>query len=70
MTKAQNPATRPTAIAADLADASEDRVQVCYRISRDDRDALHRLALDRRTSLQRLLDEAVGDLRAKFQSDS
>lgn len=69
MTKLQNPSTRPTAIAADLAEASEGRVQVCYRISRDDRDALHRLALQRRTSLQRLLDEAVGDLRAKLQSD-
>lgn len=69
MRKLQSPATRPTAIAADLVEASQDRVQVCYRISRDDRDALHRLALERRTSLQRLLDEAVGDLRAKFQCD-
>lgn len=69
MTKSQSLGFRPTAVADDLAEASENRVQVCYRISRDDRDALHRLALERRTSLQRLLDEAVGDLRAKFHSD-
>jgi hypothetical protein len=31
---------------------------------------LHRLALDRRTNLQGLLDEAVGDLLAKLQADT
>lgn len=60
---------RATAIAADLAEETEARVQICYRLSRERRDMLHRLALDRRTNVQALLDEALGDLLAKLQAD-
>ena len=60
--------TRKTAIAADLLDPVEARSQLCYRLSREKRDQLHRLALDRHTNLQGLLDEAVGDLLAKHQA--
>jgi hypothetical protein len=58
------------ATAADLADEGEARVQICYRLSREKRDMLHRLALGRRTNLQGLLDEALGDLLAKLQVDN
>lgn len=61
---------RATAVAEDLLEPSEGRAQICYRLSRDRRDLLHRLALNRRTNLQALLDEAVGDLLAKFQADT
>ena len=61
---------RPTATAADLAEETEARAQICYRLSRDKRDMLHRVALDRRTNLQGLLDEAVGDLLVKLQADA
>lgn len=61
---------RATATAADLAEETEARAQICYRLSRDKRDMLHRVALDRRTNLQGLLDEAVGDLLAKLQVDT
>ncbi|WP_332719797.1 hypothetical protein [Pelagibacterium mangrovi] len=61
---------RATAIAPDLVEETEARAQICYRLSRERRDMLHRLALDRRTNLQGLLDEAVGDLLAKLQADS
>lgn len=60
---------RATAVAADLAEPHEGRAQICYRLSRERRDFLHRVALDRRTNLQGLLDEAVGDLLAKLQAD-
>jgi hypothetical protein len=60
---------RATAIAEDLLEPIEGRAQICYRLSRDRRDLLHRVALDRRTNLQGLLDEAVGDLLAKIQAD-
>ncbi|HWV21450.1 MAG TPA: hypothetical protein VN036_10510 [Devosia sp.] len=60
---------RAIATAADLAEETEARAQICYRLSREKRDMLHRLALDRRTNLQGLLDEAVGDLLAKLQAD-
>ena len=60
---------RATATAADLAEEGEARAQICYRLSRETRDMLHRLALDRRTTVQGLLDEAVGDLLAKLQAD-
>ena len=60
---------RATATADDLKDETGARAQICYRLSRDRRDMLHRLALDRRTNLQGLLDEAVGDLLAKLQAD-
>lgn len=63
------PPFRATATAADLTEETEARAQICYRVSRDRRDMLHRLALDRRTNLQGLLDEAVGDLLAKLQAD-
>lgn len=62
--------TRTTVTAPDLTDdTSKGRAQICYRLSRDKRDQLHRLALDRHTNLQNLLDEAVGDLLAKLQLD-
>lgn len=65
-----NSPRRATAIAPDLADEGEARAQICYRLSREKRDILHRLALDRRTNLQGLIDEAVGDLLAKLQVDN
>lgn len=61
--------TRKTAVAEDLLDLIEARSQICYRLTREKRDALHRLALDRHTNVQGLLDEAVGDLLAKHQAD-
>ncbi|QYO76556.1 hypothetical protein [Devosia salina] len=67
-TSPQSP-LRVTAIAPDLAEETQARAQICYRLSRERRDMLHRLALDRRTNLQGLLDEAVGDLLAKLQAD-
>lgn len=63
------PPLRATAITHDLAEETDARAQICYRLSRERRDALHRLALDRRTTVQGLLDEAVGDLLAKLQAD-
>lgn len=61
---------RATATATDLTEETGARAQICYRLSRERRDMLHRLALDRRTNLQGLLDEAIGDLLAKLQADS
>jgi hypothetical protein len=43
---------RATAIAPDLVEETEARAQICYRLSRERRDMLHRLALDRHTNLQ------------------
>jgi hypothetical protein len=60
--------TRKTAVAADLLDPADASAQICYRLTREKRDRLHRLALDRNTNLQTLLDEAVGDLLAKHQA--
>lgn len=65
-----NPAKpRATAVAEDLLEPSEGRAQICYRLSRERRNLLHRLALDRRTNVQALLDEAVGDFLTKIQAD-
>ncbi|MBU1303984.1 MAG: hypothetical protein KKF33_00490 [Alphaproteobacteria bacterium] len=61
--------TRKTAVAADLLDLIEARSQICYRLTREKRDALHRLALDRHTNVQGLLDEAIGDLLSKHRAD-
>lgn len=61
--------TRKTAIATDLLEPVEDRSQLCYRLTREKRNQLHRLALDRHTNVQAILDEAVGDLLAKYQID-
>lgn len=61
--------TRKTAVAADLLDPVEARSQICYRLTRERRNLLHHLALDRQTNVQGLLDEAVGDLLAKYQAD-
>lgn len=69
MNTSPKPRIRATATAADLAEETEARAQICYRLSRERRDILHRLALDRRTNVQALLDEAVGDLLAKLQAD-
>lgn len=69
MNASPKPPLRTTATAADLAEETEARAQICYRLSRERRDMLHRLALDRRTNVQALLDEAVGDLLAKLQAD-
>ena len=60
---------RANAMAPDLMADTEARAQICYRLSREKRDMLHRLALDRRTNVQGLLDEAVGDLLAKLRVD-
>ena len=69
MANARKMHMRKTAIAADLLDPVEARAQLCYRLTREKRDQLHRLALDRHTNVQGLLDEAVGDLLAKYQAD-
>lgn len=60
---------RATAVAEDLLEPGEGRAQICYRLSRERRNLLHRLALDRRTNVQALLDEAVGDFLTKIQAD-
>ncbi|MET0436245.1 MAG: hypothetical protein ABW043_01995 [Devosia sp.] len=60
---------RATAVAEDLLEPSEGRAQICYRLSRERRNLLHRLALDRRTTVQALLDEAVGDFLTQIQAD-
>ncbi|KKB79416.1 hypothetical protein VW29_17815 [Devosia limi DSM 17137] len=61
------PTGRVTAIAADLAEPAEKLSQICYRLSRAKRNHLHRFALDRNTSLQTVIDEAIDDFLAKHQ---
>ncbi|MBB4054071.1 hypothetical protein GGR20_003747 [Devosia subaequoris] len=59
-------AGRAKAVAEDLAEVETVRAQICYRLARERRDLLHRMALERQTNVQALLDEAVGDLIAKY----
>lgn len=63
------PPKRAVAIAADLVDETQTKAQICYRLSRDKRDMLHRIALDRRSNVQSILDEAVGDWLSKNHVD-
>lgn len=54
----------------DLAEETEACPQICYRLSREKRDLLHRPALDRRSNVQGLVGGAVGDLLSRLQADS